>query len=298
MNTIDKTIKEVVSKLTTFDKMYQQMRIVDPIKKRVLSHEENHLIETKQSCYGIWNNNEICENCISMRAYNENDTFIKIEYTPNKIFMVTAIPVELNNIKVVVELLKDITKSMVIGNEHHNNNVEIIKLLRETNIAAITDVLTDLYNKRHILERLPVEILAHHFKNQPLSIIMADLDFFKKVNDTYGHFAGDYILKEFATVLKNTIRTEKDWASRFGGEEFLVCLPNTQKSTAISIAERIRKTVAAKPFTYKNQNIKLTSSFGVCTLENGNIKDYEELINCADQNLYKAKKNGRNRVIG
>ena len=251
-----------------------------------------------ESCFGIWGKVEICKNCISMRAYNENETFIKIESSPEKIIMVTAIPVKVEERTVVVELLKNVTKSMILGDIKLTEGFEIKRLLDQANVAAVTDELTQIYNKRYIIERLPVDIVKSHLENQPLSLLMADIDHFKRVNDTYGHLAGDYILKEFARILGKKTRQDMDWIARFGGEEFIVCLPNTDKEFARTIAERMRKSIEETIFSYNEEKIKLTSSFGLCTLTSEERVDYEALIQCADKKLYEAKKTGRNKVSG
>lgn len=234
----------------------------------------------------------------SMRAYNENDTFIKIETSPDKIIMVTAIPVKIEDRMVVVELLKNVTKSMIIGDRELTESLEIKRLLDQANVAAVTDELTQIYNKRYIIERLPVDMLKSHLENQPISLLMADIDHFKKVNDTYGHVAGDYILKEVAGILEKNTRQDMDWIARFGGEEFMVCLTNTNKETAWAIADEMRKAIENTVFSYNGEKIKLTSSFGLYTVTSEEMIDYETLIHCSDKNLYEAKKTGRNKVVG
>lgn len=298
MYIIDDEIKEHVNKLTSFEKMYQQIRVVDPINNKVLDYTENHFSETTETCFSAWQRNEVCKNCISMRAYNENDTFVKIEFNQEKIFLITAIPLELSNRKVVFELLKDITHSMIIDGENLKDKIEVKRILYKANLAAVTDELTQIYNRRYIIEKLPVEMVQHHLKNAPLSIIMADIDFFKRINDNFGHIAGDYILKEFALILKYCIRQEKDWVARFGGEEFLICLPDATKQFALEIAERMRKEIEEGIFIYNDVEIRLTSSFGVFTIKDKKTKDYDEFIKGADKNLYQAKHNGRNQVVG
>ena len=291
-------LRDAISKLTAFDKMYEKVRIIDPVNNIILIYGEKGIVERTESCYKMWCNNGVCENCISMRAYNSNDTFVKIDYTKDKIFMVMAVPMEFKGKRVVVELLKDVTNSMIMRDLRLEDNIEMKNLLDKVNLATVTDELTKIYNKRYIIEKLPVEIMAHHLNHNPLSVIMADLDFFKKINDNYGHMAGDYILKEFAVILNENIRREKDWVARFGGEEFLVCLPHAKKEIALAIAERMREAVEEKIFIYNDIEIKLTASFGVFTTEDGKISDYDSLIESADKNLYKAKQNGRNLVIG
>jgi diguanylate cyclase (GGDEF)-like protein len=117
---------------------------------------------------------------------------------------------------------------------------------------------------------------------------MADLDFFKKVNDNLGHVVGDDILKLFASIISNNIRKD-DWVARYGGDEFLICLHDADKDVAYEISERIRKNTQNNDETFKKYNLKLAASFGIYTIEEGE-KDYLEAIKKADEKLYKAKK--------
>lgn len=297
MDTIEQELLLIIRELTMFNKIYNQYRIVDPEKKRVLMRSEGDLEVRESKCYDIWLNNKVCDNCISMRALNENETFIKMEYTEDKIYMVTAMPTEVKGRRFVIELLKNATNSMILEDIDLGRDVDVIKKINELNLIAITDELTGTYNKRYIFEKLPVEIMLHRLECKPLSILMIDVDHFKRINDAHGHMAGDCILKAFGGVLKETLRKEKDWVSRFGGEEFLICLPDTNKDKALHIAERIRTKVENRNFAYCDTSIALTVSIGVSTLD-GETKDVEEFINYADRQLYGAKEKGRNCIEG
>ena len=290
-------LDSLVSKLGGLEKMYHELRVVDPVKKKVMQYKKDSLVIKDETCFSCWANQEICKNCISMRSYNENDTIIKIEHTTDEIFMVMAVPVEINGSRVVVELLKDVTNSMIMNEGSFENYFEMKALLDETNLKAVTDELTGVYNKRYLMEKLPVDLVDSHLKSNNFSIIIADIDYFKIINDTYGHLAGDYILKEFASILRENIRTEIDWIARFGGEEFLVCLTDTDKKAALKIAERMRKGIEDKKFVYDKNIINITSSFGISSLADINSNEYNLLIENADKNLYQAKNNGRNCVI-
>lgn len=204
-----------------------------------------------------------------------------------------AASAELSNRRMVEELLKKTNDSMVFGNGTHS---EIYEMIDSMNNLALKDTLTGMYNRRYITEKLPVEILSASLSEQSLSIIMADIDFFKKVNDTYGHLIGDCTLKSFADILTGCIKRESDWVSRYGGEEFIICLPGAKVEKAIEMAEQIRKTVEENVILCGEHTIKITASFGVCCIKPTSGTDYMNLIECADKKLYVAKNNGRNRV--
>jgi len=157
------------------------------------------------------------------------------------------------------------------------------------------DGLTQIYNKRYFLETLEREISRAHRYRRELSLIMFDIDHFKKINDTYGHLAGDYVLKQLAGVIKSRIRRE-DIMARYGGEEFAIILPEIDQFNAGQFAEKIRKLVEKTLFKFEDTRIPVTISVGVCSLaqENPNAADF---IKVADDKLYQAKNNGRNQVV-
>jgi two-component system, cell cycle response regulator len=294
-------LEKIIQQVLNFDHMYQLIRVIDPINKTVVferDKDELVLNEKFETCYNLWNKNKVCNNCISMRAYNENDVCIKIETTDDKIIMATAIPIKVDEGTLVVELIKDVTRSMILDDSKLSKSSELVKLLEMASLASVTDELTKTYNKRYIQEKLPVELVVSKLNKDPLTIIMTDIDHFKRINDTYGHLAGDEVLRGFCRILKGNLREDIDWIARFGGEEFLICLTQTNHQTALKVAERLRKSIEDADFVYKEQNIKITASFGLCTNNAENDYDIEKFVHCVDRNLYQAKDSGRNMVIG
>ncbi|MFC1850819.1 diguanylate cyclase [candidate division CSSED10-310 bacterium] len=164
---------------------------------------------------------------------------------------------------------------------------------QELFLAATTDLLTELPNRRMFFDRARAEIAYSHRLNVSLSLFMIDIDFFKKVNDTYGHDAGDMVLKGVADILKESVRDE-DMICRYGGEEFII-LPRCDATQDIEdFGQRIRQSVAEHFFTFNEEQIQVTISIG---LAHSKPEDsIEELINKADKALYLAKDRGRNRL--
>ncbi len=158
------------------------------------------------------------------------------------------------------------------------------------------DGLTQIYNKRYFLETLEREIGRAQRYGRELSLIMFDIDHFKKVNDTFGHLAGDYVLKQLASVIKSRIRRE-DVLARYGGEEFAIILPEIDHYNSITFADKIRKLTEKASFKFEDTEIPVTVSVGVATLAR-EVSDGAEFIKVADDALYAAKNQGRNRVIG
>lgn len=278
-------------------KIYDAVRIVDHLKKKTLLVENNILKNTGHACYEIWEGGKICNNCISMRALLQKDIFFKLEYSNGRVCNIIAVPVEIDSRIVVLELIKDITDSLVVENIEGSEHSELLIQLNNINQLQVRDPLTGLLNRRYIEERLPADIMNSLAEKEPLSVVMADLDRFKLVNDTYGHVGGDFILKEFGAILENTVAEHNAWAARYGGEEFLLAFNNCNSPEAVEIAEAIRKEVENKDFLYNGQLIKITSSFGVFTNKPDGDITAKELIDKADKNLYRAKQEGRNRVV-
>jgi diguanylate cyclase (GGDEF)-like protein len=160
---------------------------------------------------------------------------------------------------------------------------------------AVTDELTGLANRRQFLAQLELEITRSRRSHAPLGIVLADLDDFKRVNDTYGHDAGDDALRAFAEVLRASVR-DVDLPVRLGGEEFAVLLPDTNLAGASQLAERIRHALESAAIETRDGRIKLTASFGVSCFPTA-ADAADELLNDADQRLYEAKRRGKNRVV-
>ncbi|MBD3167951.1 MAG: diguanylate cyclase [candidate division Zixibacteria bacterium] len=176
--------------------------------------------------------------------------------------------------------------------------LENTQLMQKTEEMAIIDELTGMYNFRYFRDKLHTEINRAIRYKQDLSILMIDIDFFKKVNDTYGHQAGNMILQQLAGLVRRCIR-EVDISARYGGEEFVVILPETKTEHAIIVAERIRTEVEKTVFEcgIEAPEVQITVSIGVAEFKTEYQRQPELLLEEADKNLYKAKKGGRNMVV-
>ncbi len=160
---------------------------------------------------------------------------------------------------------------------------------------ARKDGLTNLLNHKYFQKKLIDEYRRAQRYHLPLSCVMIDIDYFKKVNDDYGHQAGDKILKSVAEAISGNTRNV-DVASRYGGEEFALLLPHTEQDSAVISLERIRKLIENTKFIYKNKIIKITISIGIADFFKSQPKDPGEFVSFADQALYRAKNNGRNQT--
>lgn len=171
--------------------------------------------------------------------------------------------------------------------------IELVRTREQMRHNAEHDGLTGLWNHRIIVQRLRGEVERSRRDGTPLSVILADLDYFKKINDTFGHAAGDMVLKEASTILQSLVRSY-DWVGRYGGEEFLLVLPGSDLKGAAVRAEQMRKAIEKEQIRSGNDTISVSASFGVAS---GHPTDYESMLQLADEALYRAKNNGRNCVM-
>jgi len=158
---------------------------------------------------------------------------------------------------------------------------------------TIVDGLTQIHNKRYLFEALDKELIRARRYDRQLSLLIFDIDYFKNINDQYGHLAGDHVLRELARIVQERIRRDEVFA-RYGGEEFVIVLPETPLAGGVALAENLRGRVETHPFAFQGERIPVTISVGCAML--GEEKAAAELIQRADDKLYEAKRGGRNRV--
>jgi len=175
------------------------------------------------------------------------------------------------------------------GNIESEYHEEIYRL-------TIIDGLTQINNQRFLTDFLDREVARSNRHHRPLSLLMMDIDKFKSVNDQHGHLCGDFVLRELSERMRHTVRRE-DLFARYGGEEFALVLVETLQPQAVEVAERIRMSIAEKPFTFDNRIMNVTISIGVATTLGEKPLTSMELIKMADDLLYTAKRTGRNKVV-
>ncbi len=182
---------------------------------------------------------------------------------------------------------RTIFKYLVGGNVESKYHEEIYRL-------TTVDGLTQAYNRRFFEEAIDREISRSHRYGRQLSLVLMDLDHFKRINDSYGHLAGDWVLKEISALMRANLRRE-DVFARFGGEEFALLLPEIPLAGAEQLAEKARRLIAGAEFRYDTHTLRVTASFGIATLSRERLEP-AELMGTADEKLYAAKAAGRNRV--
>jgi diguanylate cyclase (GGDEF)-like protein len=187
------------------------------------------------------------------------------------------------------EKVEERTADLVAANER------LSVLNRELEQLSITDGLTQVFNRRFFMERIRQEVKRVHRYGSSVSLLMIDIDHFKKVNDTYGHLAGDAVLAGIAGVIRRKLR-ETDVLARYGGEEFVLLTTPMDGNGAAALAERLRALVEESEFSFEGKRIRVTISVGVSSWDPSMEENFDDLVRLADDALYGAKEEGRNRV--
>ncbi|HEY3426975.1 MAG TPA: diguanylate cyclase [Negativicutes bacterium] len=191
--------------------------------------------------------------------------------------------------------LQEVNTALQAANQLITVKNQMLKeMMEQLEYAAKVDALTGLFNRRYAVEKIEEEVARQQRNQKSFSFLMADIDFFKKVNDTYGHDGGDHVLKAISQMMQQTIR-EQDWLARWGGEEFLMLLPESDLAEAMLVAERIRQKIEENVIDYQKMKIAVTITLGVATYDG--TEPVEQIIKKADNALYDGKASGRNCVV-
>lgn len=283
--------------LDGFTNLFDIVRVVDPRRRTVIyQNGYGEPIIHGHDCYEFWARGKSCDNCISSQAYKDKRTFTKIEYVGDRVYIVMTSPITIEDDLYVLEILKDITENGIITGISRLSNIETNDIISELNEKIIRDDLTGAYNRRYINQKLPIDLDYGISHKEKLTVIMLDIDNFKEINDTYGHVAGDLVLKELVRTVSSKIRANYDWISRYGGDEFLIALKKSNEEVAMKVMKEIQKSVENINPRIGNGTINITISMGSYTVKSME-KDIEMIIREADKNLKKAKDNGKNMIV-
>lgn len=278
-------------RLGIFDNLYEEMQVFGPF-------EWEHTFERQGQCFAnapcIKKNK--CDNCVALRSLKEGKTYVKYEEHEGRIVHVTASPFAWQDKKYIAELFRTLTpqetESLGIVSE------ETLKYVEKLNHKLMHDKLTGVYNRMYLEEKLIV-FMQKAYRQSGVSVAMCDIDFFKKINDTYGHQAGDEVLRVFASILKDETKGKHCKVARYGGEEFLIVMPGMPKEEAEALLEQIRARYEQTLVEFEGNKISSTASFGLVTRKYGEGSNLNsaDIIKAADEKVYLAKNRGRNRVV-
>ena len=272
----DLVLDNIASGVIILDNFLHVMEM-NPAAEKILNQSEDLVVNRPFN--SLFPSHQHLEKHI--QGEEEFKTEIVIEHTGTYEFRAFPIINSANEIQGRVIMLYDITAWKLAELE-----------LRK---QAITDPLTGLYNRRHFFTLAGASLQQARRYHNPLSILMIDLDHFKRVNDTYGHTVGDQVLQAFASQMMNNLRIA-DICGRYGGEEFVILMPETTSDSAAQSADRLRVWISEHPIMVENHHISLTISIGVAEIDPATDQHVDTLINRADEALYAAKRQGRNTV--
>ncbi|MDO4502531.1 MAG: GGDEF domain-containing protein [Coriobacteriia bacterium] len=265
-------------------KLFDVVRLVDPITMTTYAVERGHIRATDNSCCHVWNKCDRCENCISARCFMEHVRYSKFEFVDHDIYHVVAQPVLVDGEEYVLEVVTKIHDHVLLSAIGEN---EFIDRISSYNGVMYTDEVTGLANRHFLDERLELLEDRSAHDGTPLSVIMVDVDDFKEINDRLGHTKGDAALAKAASALRRVLRpSSEDTLARYGGDEFVAVIQGLSRA---ELEERLGS-LEAIPL---EDGLEVTFSVGAFHQEQAQIMDPKDLIDRADRVMYDVKQAGK-----
>ena len=279
-----------------YAKLFDIARVVDAQRGRLIEVTDGKAEQQMVGCVEMFGTFERCKNCTSLRAHHSKEQVVKLEFINEAVWLMMSVPIELDGGSYVVELIKDITKSMTVDENDDYRRDEVATIIDKFNKAATTDALTGLMNKRFIDEKLPTLLKNSQYMGRPVSVSFVDIDNFSKITEKYGRQAGDHVLKDISAIMMSFVRKNGDLAARYKGDEFLFCFPGVPLKTCREICERIRKRIESSPVKFENERISVTVSIGIADSLEAENATQDVLLGLAENRLLEVKKEGKNAV--
>lgn len=275
--------------------LFDHYRIVDIDTYTVHEWKEGTLVSKGDRCYQIWKRDHACQNCISRLAITEKRRIIKMEAVGGKIFLVNAIPLPELGPHLALELVSDVTNSLLINDDAHVENMMLTELIQQMNELATHDSYTGLYNKRFLEHELQRQTLEWE-KTVPFVIVLLDIDWFKHVNDTYGHQMGDRVILMLADYLKTCAEKYGGWAGRVGGDEFILAFQGIHLEKVEQLIAQFRQIVSEIDFGEPEQSCFISISVGIAEFQ-PDLGDWRALFRLADQAMYRNKQCRKKKAL-
>lgn len=273
------------------DLLFDYYRLVDAQTYEIFDYRDGQWQPAHQKCYSIWKREKACHNCISCMACREQRLMVKMEYLEHTVFLIMAQPVRLNGKTMTLELIKDISGSLVVNDAFHQENMLVEDVIAQLNDIATRDPYTGLFNKRFAeqeVERLTCEFMK---TGRRFCTAIFDIDRFKTINDNYGHLEGDSVIDFLVMLFQDCVRDRQAYACRFGGDEFLLIF----EEAAENVSTRLKKLceIFEEHIFYKDsQPYQVGMSMGILEYNAayGEWRDYLERV---DQAMYDNKQANR-----
>ncbi len=284
-----KDLESVLKGESSLNQIFDNNRIVYVDNHTICKYINGKVIRTKEKCYSIWEQDEICTNCTSHQAFIEQKQMVKLQYFKNNILLVISLPIFINEAPYVLELIKDITDSMIFHDSIHHENYELRNLINRLNIISEKDPFTDLFNKKYIDKQIKEDIRNAKEKKESYVLALIDIDNFKNVNDTYGHIYGDIVIKDIVSIIHKYTGGRDCWAARYGGDEFLLVFRNETYENVQSCCKFITNDINSNSYSRDNKRFQITVSIGIYQFD-PQRDTYETLIDNVDTKMYEDKR--------
>lgn len=286
-------MNDSIRSIVGLNALFDFYRLVDVQTHEVMeySNSSSAIADAHQTCHHIWGpDSRPCVNCTSRTCVQRHEGIVKIMNLDSTYFLIYSYPIKLDGKDYALELIKDISKSLVVPSMESHDNVEITELVAQFNHLAAHDSFTHLFNKAYTVNELE-DIIAEQNtgENAPtLDLVMIDLDLFKNINDEYGHTTGDDVLLMLSRTLNAlTLKFEDAWAARYGGDEFVICAPKGIGEHGVAFITTYLDSFVADVKKYVAGNPDINVSFGKTTMRKGD--SVRSLLDRADERMYVMK---------
>ena len=261
---MERLFDEIKEKLSFIENLYDNIRIINPINNKVFDIKSENLNILEGQCYDIWKRGKVCDNCISMQAYNEKETCVKIESYTNKVILIIANPIYIKGHLYVVEILKDISNEAI----EDNYNLDIDNNLEKFNENVMKDKLTGFYNRKYINQILPVDINNSIIEEYPLSLIIIEIENLNSIEEKFGTDIKKDIFKNICNKMKHINIEGLSWIALYDEKQIFIELKYIDKNKAIKICVKIIYILKSNLRTYDSLEIGVNFNFGVyCTID-------------------------------
>lgn len=274
--------------------LFDYYRLVNPRDHSVYDYNRDtgKVVCMPDVCYELWHRVAPCINCTSKTCRALQVEMIKVEYLDHRILLVVSVPVEVKGLPYALELIADVTESLMVADNVGQDNIAITKMIAEFNDLAIHDSFSTLYNKNYINNEIESLVFAQQLHptredaSAPL-VIEFDIDDFKRINDTYGHSVGDDVILYIAKHIKHDVEQIGGWVGRLGGDEFIICLPEAGDARGIETCRAAFAALEAYTFQAPEGEFGITISAGVTSVRSGDTR--RDLLDRMDAAMYAAK---------
>lgn len=268
--------------------LFDSYRIVDVNTYLVYDWHDGKKVAANQRCYEVWKRGDACKNCISRTSILEKKRIIKLEYFEGQIYLIVAVPIMLDDELFSLELVCNVTDSLVVNDSFHTQNMGVQEIIHQMNDAAVRDPHTGIFNKRYAEQELCKAVLDWKDGDQ-FFVGVLDIDHFKLINDTYGHVEGDEVLHVLAQILVLSAAQGNGWASRIGGDEFMIVWNGVSPQAAQEMVRELQEAVGAHIFTKNDIQFTISVSVGLAEYR-PEFADWKEFLEEADQKMYAIKR--------